>query len=56
MFVGALAALVADGRDISEAIGFAQAAAALHVASGLDARTAIRKDDVAAFMKAQARR
>ena len=56
MFVGALAARVAEGFSITEAIGFAQAAAALHVASDLSARSAIRKSDVAAFMEAQVSR
>ncbi|WP_295311607.1 PfkB family carbohydrate kinase [Roseobacter sp.] len=53
MFAGALAASVASGQTPQEAIGFAQAAAALHVASDLAARAAMTRDQVTAFLNAQ---
>lgn len=56
MFVGALAARVGQGCAIAEAIGFAQAAAAMHVASQLPARKRLGPDQVATFMGAQPRR
>ncbi len=49
MFVGALAARLATGTATAEAIGYAQAAAALHVASPVAERAAISPDTVAAF-------
>ncbi|WP_147106990.1 PfkB family carbohydrate kinase [Tateyamaria sp. syn59] len=55
MFVGALAARVADGDDIPDAIGFAQAAAALHVTQPLAERDMLTADKVRAFMAGQAR-
>lgn len=53
MFVGALAAQVARGSTIAQAIGFAQAAAALHVASRLEEREGLSSDRVTAFLAAQ---
>lgn len=53
MFVGALAAQVVGGAGIADAIGFAQAAAALHVASEPDARSALTPGDVKAFLAGQ---
>lgn len=50
MFVGALAAEVLRGQGVEDAIPFAQAAAALHVSSDLDARAALGPGEVAAFM------
>lgn len=50
MFVGALAAKVAEGCDISHAIPFAQAAAALHVSCDLEARSTLNAAGVAAFL------
>ena len=52
MFVGALAAGVTRGAMIPQAIDFAQAAAALHVSSDLDARATLCPDDVHAFLEA----
>ena len=49
MFVGALAAEVDRGASIDQAIGQAQAAAALHVSSDLDARALIDWAAVDAF-------
>jgi ribokinase len=56
MFVGALAAQVDLGKAMPEAIGFAQTAAALHVASGLSERPQLDADSVAAFLAAQPNR
>lgn len=56
MFVGALAAGVTRGAAISQAIDFAQAAAALHVASDFDARAMLCADDIQAFLEAQTSR
>jgi ribokinase len=56
MFVGAMAAQVDRGASMVDAIGFAQAAAALHVASGLDERADLTPDKVTAFLAAQGRR
>lgn len=56
MFVGALAAQAVRGNSIAEAIDFAQAAAALHVASDLGERQNLRPSDVVAAMTAQANR
>jgi ribokinase len=53
MFVGALAAQVDAGVDLARAIGFAQAAAALHVACDHDARAHLTPSRVAAFLAAQ---
>lgn len=53
MFVGALAARVAAGAGIAEAIPFAQGAAALHVASALPARAEMTAAAVTAFCAAQ---
>ncbi len=55
-FVGALAADVAAGVEIAEAIGFAQAAAALHVSSGLAERRDMDRQSVEAFRERHARR
>lgn len=54
MFVGALAAQVAGGVSVTDAIGFAQAAAALHVASDRDARQHLNAERVAAFLSDRA--
>jgi ribokinase len=56
MFVGALAAQVDSARNMEDAIGFAQAAAALHVASALGDREYLTPRSVAAFLAAQASR
>lgn len=53
MFVGALAAKVAEGQSIAQAIGFAQAAAALHVSTQPSARGMLTQKDVEAFLTAQ---
>jgi ribokinase len=53
MFVGALAAQVLAGRSVLEAISFAQAAAALHVAAQTKARASLCASDVEAFMGRQ---
>jgi ribokinase len=53
MFAGALAACYDKGRDMAEAIRFAQAAAALHVASGPEERAALSPDQVVTFLKNQ---
>lgn len=53
MFVGALAARFETHKDMQDAIRFAQAAAALHVASGLEARAGLTADQVVAFMGRQ---
>jgi len=50
MFVGALAAQVVRGSTMMSAIGFAQAAAALHVASRMEAREGLTQDRVCAFL------
>ncbi len=51
MFVGALAAQVGEGAAIEDAIPFAQAAAALHVASDLEDRKLLDVARVAAFLE-----
>lgn len=56
MFAGALAAEVLRGTDMTEAIRFAQAAAALHVASHEGARQNLTAGSVRQFLKAQDRR
>lgn len=56
MFVGALGARVALGDAVMDAIPFAQAAAALHVASAAEVRSALSADAVRAFMAAQSNR
>lgn len=53
MFVGALAARVVGGVSVDTAVGFAQAAAALHVALDLDARQHLTAAKVEAFLTAQ---
>lgn len=53
MFVGALAARFETSRDMPKAIEFAQAAAALHVASGLEERTGLTAAQVTAFLDGQ---
>ncbi|WP_425039483.1 PfkB family carbohydrate kinase [Primorskyibacter sp. S187A] len=50
MFVGALAAKVARGTSLVDALPFAQAAAALHVASDLQARAGLTHAAVTAFL------
>lgn len=50
VFVGALAAETLRGKDIPEAINFAQAAAALHVSSDTAQRAALSVDDVGVFL------
>ena len=49
-FVGALAGEIARGRNVYEAAGFAQAAAALHVSSNAERRLTITRNDVLEFM------
>ena len=49
-FTGALAARLARGDGLPEALGFAQAAAALSVATPPDARSALTADRVRAFL------
>lgn len=56
MFVGALAARVGDGASITQAIPFAQAAAALHVAADLETRAALDAAQVVAFLEDQSSR
>lgn len=56
MFVGVLAAQVARGTNMVDAIAFAQAAAAMHVASSLEERSAISRDKADLFSAAQDRR
>lgn len=56
MFVGALAAQIDSGNKMVSAIGFAQAAAALHVSAGRDGRARLSPDSVAAFLEAHASR
>ncbi|MEM8655459.1 MAG: PfkB family carbohydrate kinase [Pseudomonadota bacterium] len=56
MFVGALAAQAASGVSVADAIPFAQAAAALHVSSPLDARATLSADAVRAFQARHASR
>lgn len=53
MFVGALAARVAGGGGVAEAIPFAQAAAALHVSADMAAREGLTAADVAGFVAAR---
>ncbi len=53
VFVGALAAQVADGVAISDAIGFAQAGAALHISSSLEDRPQLDASAVETFMRRQ---
>ncbi len=52
MFVGALAAELAEGRDLEAAIRFAQAAAARHVATPPDQREDVDREKVARFLEA----
>ena len=52
-FAGALAGEIARGRNVSEAAGFAQAAAALHVSSNAERRPTITRNDVLEFMGGQ---
>lgn len=52
MFIGALAARVVSGAGMEDAIGFAQAAAALHVSSGSHERKAMTPGKVAGFLAA----
>lgn len=56
MFVGALAAEVLCGTDMGKAIRFAQAAAALHVASSADDRENLTADAVRQFLAVQDKR
>ncbi|MCV3274388.1 PfkB family carbohydrate kinase, partial [Roseobacter sinensis] len=56
VFAGALAAEVLRGADIANAIPFAQAAAALHVSSPLEARDQLSRRAVAALLQAQSSR
>ncbi|MBW4707393.1 ribokinase [Roseobacter sp. YSTF-M11] len=56
MFVGALAAEVVRGEELDTAIGFAQAAAALHVSSSLEERARLAPERVFEFMETQPRR
>lgn len=56
MFVGALAAEVDAGQSITDAIPFAQAAAALHVSIALSQRTQLDRPRVDAFLATQSRR
>ena len=55
MFVGALAGQVAGGACMTGALEFAQAAAALHVASNLQDRQSLNQATVAKFLAAQSR-
>lgn len=55
-FVGALAAQIDGGSHMTDAIAFAQAAAALHVASDLNERKSLRADSVAEFLAVHAKR
>jgi ribokinase len=50
-FVGALAADWDRGADLRAAIAFGQAAAALHVAAPVDARSAVRPEDARALAR-----
>lgn len=50
MFVGALAARVADGATMTQGIAFAQGAAALHVSSDLAARATLTAQAVRSFL------
>ena len=52
-FVGALAAQVVAGTPVSDAIEFAQAAAALHVSSALQDRAVLTPEIVRAFLASQ---
>lgn len=54
MFIGALAAEVWRGTDLEAALPFAQAAAALHVATAAACRDKLDRAAVEAFKKAQA--
>lgn len=56
MFVGALASRFLMGAQIKDTIRFAQAAAALHVASPLEQRKDLKSDTVNAFLMSQDRR
>ncbi|WP_299767809.1 PfkB family carbohydrate kinase [uncultured Tateyamaria sp.] len=56
MFVGALAAQVAVGTSMSDAIAFAQAVAALHVSKPVDQRNSITPNTVQAFQADQLNR
>lgn len=53
MFVGALASRVVSGADVAHAISFAQAAAALHIATPLQARADITARKVEDFLAVQ---
>ncbi|WP_299829742.1 PfkB family carbohydrate kinase [uncultured Roseobacter sp.] len=55
MFAGALAAQVLDGHRIEDAIPFAQAAAALHVASPVPERANLTRNRVETFLRDQRR-
>lgn len=55
-FVGALAAEVCEGRQVSDGIEFAQAAAALHVSSALSDRERLNRQAVTDFLKSCANR
>ena len=50
-FIGSLAAKRLEGETFEIALEYAQAAAALHVSTPLKARTNLRPDDVALFLK-----
>lgn len=54
MFAGALAARLADGASLPQALRFAQAAAALHVSAPVESRGSISGQSVDAFLAAQA--
>ncbi|MEM9577645.1 MAG: PfkB family carbohydrate kinase [Pseudomonadota bacterium] len=56
VFVGAMAARVANGAALPEAIGFAQAAAALHVSSELQDRSHLSAARVERFLSRQVNR
>lgn len=55
-FVGALAAQVVTGVPLSDAIEFAQGAAALHVSVTLEARPSLTPENVCSFVAAQPNR
>ncbi|WP_300037656.1 PfkB family carbohydrate kinase [uncultured Roseobacter sp.] len=50
MFIGALAARVSEGMEITDAIPFAQAAAALHISVPEDQRSTLNRSAVDAFL------
>jgi ribokinase len=56
MLMGALASEVDRGQRITDAIGFAQAAAALHVSSNLEQRKTLDADVAAAFLMDHSKR